>query len=289
MAKKKQGEFSWRQWTPWITQGQALKKKADWSQEELTITLGDGKSPVLLYPFSDQHIGSWGTDYRLLVKITDEILNLPNAYVALLGDYAEFAIKLRSVLEVTHQILPPEQQTQFVESWFNEIAHKVAFCTWGNHDIERGQMFAGESGIKNLLSRRVPYFDHIGHADIKVGKQTYKLAFSHKFKGVTQADSTAGCKRYLRLEAPDREIAIQGDAHRPAISQYVEGPHKRIAICTGTLHTDSPYAKRYFTLYTHPTFPCIELHPDQHLAIPFWSIQDYLASKSKATVRKARL
>jgi len=49
-SNKKHGEFNWREWSPWIAQGQDLKRKASWSQEELTITLGDGKSPVLLYP-----------------------------------------------------------------------------------------------------------------------------------------------------------------------------------------------------------------------------------------------
>jgi hypothetical protein len=278
-SNKKYGEFNWREWTPWIERGQDLKRNASWSQEELTITLGDGKSPVLLYPFSDMHMGAWGTDHSLLVKITDEVLSLPNAYMGLVGDYGEYAIKMRSVLEAAHQILPPEQQTQFIESWFSEIWHKVAFATWDNHCVERQEMFSGESSVKSLLSKQVPYFNGIGHVDVKVGSQVYKIAVSHKFRGVTQADSTAGCKKYMREQAQDREIAIQGDAHRPGVSVYVDGPIKRIAISTGSLHLNSGYAKRYFTLTSHPVYPCIELHPNRHLAVPFWSIQEYLASK----------
>ena len=50
----------------------------------------------------------------MLAKITDEIRDIPNLYVALDGsDLNEFAIKMRSVLEVCSQILRPEQQVQF--------------------------------------------------------------------------------------------------------------------------------------------------------------------------------
>jgi hypothetical protein len=271
------GEFNWREWTPWIAQGQALKKKASWSQNSLNIDLGKG--PVLIYPLSDTHIGAWGADHTLLEKITDEILSLPNAYVALIGDLGEYAIRMRNVLETTSQILPPEQQTDFIESWFNEIWHKVAFATWDNHGVERQEQLSGESSLKRLLSRKVPYFNGIGEATVKVGSQTYKIAFSHKFRGVTQADSTSGCRKYLREQAQDCDIAIQGDAHRPAISQYIEGPYSRIAICTGSLHTNSGFAQRYFTLHTAPIFPVIELHGDIKLAVPYWSIQAWAAAR----------
>src|SRR5690349_20369650 len=47
VSDKKIGEFDWREWAEWAKQGQKLKKKASWSQEEATFTLGDGGSPVI--------------------------------------------------------------------------------------------------------------------------------------------------------------------------------------------------------------------------------------------------
>jgi hypothetical protein len=125
---KKTGEFKWREWVPAMQQMQALKKKGSWSQDHAVIELGDGTRPVGLIDFSDQHMGAWSTDYDALVRLTDEIIKTDDLYVALLGDYGHYAIKLRNVLEVSDNLLPPEQQTDFIESWFDEIWHKVAIA-----------------------------------------------------------------------------------------------------------------------------------------------------------------
>jgi hypothetical protein len=126
--------------------------------------------------------------------------------------------------------------------------HALGFAEFGNGMLEP------------VLPEDAPPDDH-GHED----------APANRCK--RQDDQRAG------VEAPDREIATQGDAHKPAVSLYVEGGQKRIAICTGTLHVNSGYAKRHFTLKTWPIYPCIELYPDQHLAIPFWSVAEWRAAR----------
>lgn len=273
---KKLGEFDWEEWCDWIAEGQRLKRKAGSSQETAQIVLGDGKAPVILSQLGDLHIGAWGTDHNLLRQITNELKQTPGLYVALMGDLAEMAIRLRGVLEVCSQILPPEQQVQFLESWLEEILEKVAFSLWCNHGVEREEKMAGVSSIKTILSRKTIYFNGIGHPDLKVGSQVYKVGASHKFRGNSMYDSTFGPKRYARMEANDREIIMQGDLHRAAISQYTEGGMERIAITSGTLHLNSGYAKRYFSLRTLPVFPCIVLHHDKHRIVPFWNLDDAL-------------
>jgi hypothetical protein len=273
---KKLGEFDWREWCEWIESGQKLKRKASWSQEKAAIELGDGKSPQILYQLGDLHIGAWGTDYAILRSITDEIKNLEGCWVALVGDLLEMAIRLRGVLEVCSQVLPPEQQVQFLESWLEEILDKIAFSLWCNHGVEREEKMSGVSSIKGILSKRSVYFNGIGHPDIKVGEQVYRVAASHKFRGNSMYDSTFGPKRYSRMEAHDRELIMQGDLHRPAISQYTEGGIEKVAITSGTLHLNSGYAKRYFSLRTLPVFPCVVLHHDAHRIVPFWNLDDAL-------------
>jgi hypothetical protein len=276
---KKRGEFDWREWANWIKDGQKLKKKASHSQEFATVRLGDGSEPIVLVPFSDQHIGAWGTDYEALQKLTDELLTTPSVYIALLGDYAEYAIKLRSVLETTAQVIPPDMQTEFVESWFEEIWPKVAFATWDNHGVERQEKLAGESSIKKMLSKKVTYFNGIGHVDVQVGKEIYKIACSHVFKqGRSAMNPTASQVRYMRFEGQDREITMQGDTHKPGIQKYKDGPTLRVALNAGTLHVNSGYAKRYFSLFTAADYPCIVLYPDKHRMIPYWSVEEAVES-----------
>src|SRR5579885_701866 len=274
---KRVGEFDWREWATWAKNGQELKRKASWSQDEATFSLGDGKSPIILACFSDQQIGDWGTDYELFVNITEEIRDTPNLYFAMLGDETQHAIKLRSVLEVASgSLIPPEQQEQFIEAWLHEIKDKIAFSTWSNHSTERSEKQAGSSTVKHIISRHAIWFNGIGHADIKIGEQTYKVAASHVFSGKSMYSATHGPRRYARHEGQDREIILQGDLHRPEMAVYYEGGRKRIAITCGSIQTNSGYAKRYFSLKTIPAYPCVVLDNKEHKITPFWTIEEAL-------------
>lgn len=273
---KKVGHFDWRESVPIIEQFQRLRSQSSWSQEHAKIVIGDGRNPIAIMFLSDMHIGAIGTDYRKFVELTDFIINTPNLFVAIVGDVVEMAIKLRSVAEVCAQILDPHMQVAFMESWIEEIKHKVVFCTWGNHESDRNEALAGTCPIKDVLARRAPYFSGIGHADVTVGSETYKFAVSHKFQGVTQLDATAGCKKYLRQEYPEGEIAVQGDCHRSGISLYNEGGKRRIAITSGTLNIKSGFAQRYFSLKTSTAFPVVQLWHDRHMVVPFFTIAEWL-------------
>jgi hypothetical protein len=248
---KKRGSFHWRDAIPAVQGIQKLRADASWSQQFATVRAGDGSSPIAVMALSDTHIGAMGTDYSLFVELTDIILNTDNLYVAILGDEVEWAIRLRSVSEICAQVLDPSLQLEFIESWLNDIQHKVLFATWSNHSTDRSEQAIGVCPVKNILAKTVPFFTGIGHAELQVGEQKYYIAASHRFKGVTQVDCTAGCKRYLRMEWPQGEVAIQGDAHRAGVSVYNEGTRNLVATCSGTLNVRSGYAARNFSILQH--------------------------------------
>lgn len=275
-SDKKVGEFNWREWGEKLTEVQALKKKGSFSQDVGNIELGDGTHGVIIASFSDQHMGAWSTDYQALQTLTDELLNTRDLYIALLGDYGHYAIKMRNVLEVSDNILPPEQQTQFIESWFDEIWHKVACATWDNHGVERQEKQAGESSVKKILSKKVVYFNGIGRLNVKVGQQLYKGVVSHRFRGESLLNPCHNQMRHMRFEDTDRDFALQGDLHKPGMIKYTDGDRVRVAINTGSIQTNSGYAKRYFSLTTHPVYPVLYLDNETHCMTPFWSIKEYL-------------
>lgn len=273
--------FNWRRANRAIGTMQDLRRSVSVSTERATIPLGDGKRPILLATLSDVHFGAWSSDHDLFERITDEILSIHDLYVALVGDLAHMAIKLRGVLEVTDNILPPELQLRYLESWLDEIQHKVAFATWDNHAVMREEAASGISAIKLALGDRFVYCNGIGHLDLTVGQETYKVAASHFFRGRSMLNPVHAQMRYMRMEGLDREICLAGDSHVPGMMKYTDGPMERIAINTGSTQTNSGYAKRLFSLKTHPIFPCVELWHDRHLAIPYWSIQEWLAGKER--------
>lgn len=274
VANKKIGEFNWRDANKIIGDMQDMKAKASWSQSDATIRI-DTDEPICVVALSDMHIGDWATDHTLLEQITDEILSTPNLYVALLGDLAQTAIKLRSVSEVTSNMLPVELQLAYLDSWLTEIAPRVLFATWDNHSVDREESQVGHSSFAALQNRRFVYHAGIGHPDVQVGHQTYRFAVSHRFLGRSIENPCHAPMRYLRREGHDREIALMGDHHIPGIVKFTHGPTTKVAINTGSFQTHSGYAKRWFSLFTHPVMPCFTLHPHEHLITPFWSLQEW--------------
>jgi len=280
-ADKKIGEFNWRDANSLIGQMQGMKHKASWTQTEAAIEI-DADEPVCVLALSDMHIGDWATNHTLLEEVTDEILSTPNLYIALLGDLAQTAIKLRSVSEVTSNMLPIDLQLAYIDSWLTEIAPRVLFATWDNHSVDREESLVGFSSFAALQSRRFVYHSGIGHPNVTVGDQTYRFAVSHRFLGRSIENPCHAPMRYLRREGHDREIGIMGDYHVPGIVKFTHGGTTKVAINTGSFQTNSGYAKRWFSLFTHPVMPCITLHPDDHLITPYWSIKEWKIATGQA-------
>ena len=279
-SNKKLEDFNWEEWSFKLEELQGLRQRASLSQDHAIIELGDGTRPVALAPFSDEHMGSWGCNYTLLREMTHELVDTPDLYIACLGDEGQYSIKLRSVLEVADNIIPPEYQTKFVQGWFDAIWHKVAFATWDNHGIERQEKLAGESSEKQIKSKRVVYFNGIGHIDLIVGEQVYKGCASHQFRGRSMLNPVHAIQRYMRFEGTDREWGMMGDSHVPGMAKYTDGAKVRVAVNNGSLQVNSGFGKRYFSLTTHPVFPIIVFRHDRHEMTPYWSIKEWLAAKS---------
>lgn len=272
---KKQGEFSWREWLQPMQQFQELAHKGKLTQDHAKIEIKTDK-PICVVLIADLQLGAWSTDYDLFVKLTEEIKNTPNLYVALEGDLIQLAIKLRNVLEVSDNLLPPKWQFQFVASWLDELSDKLLWSGWCNHGPMREEAVLGFSKTAEILSQRMIYHNGIGHIDLTVGDQTYKIAATHFFRGRSIENPCHGQMRYMRREGIDREIALAGDSHVPGMVKYTDGGQTRLALNCGSIQTNSGYAKRFFSLTTHPVFPCFTLDPKEHLFTPFWSVAEWL-------------
>lgn len=260
---KKEGDVHWRDFLEPIAQMRSLYQKASSSQDFAHITVEtDDVLPIML--IADWHIGSWGVDHYQIAMMTDIIQKL-GIKIGVMGDMCEQAIRQRSVIEASGNLLTPYQQHQFLDSWITDLSDLILWSTWDNHAVVRQEELVGYSDYSELFKKKTIYHTGIGHIDLTVGDQTYKLAVSHKFTGNSATNPINGQKTYMLREGIDREIAIGGDTHRPAMQYYADGPMHRCAINCGSAQKDSGYAKRYFTLYTHCWMPVIELHPKYHL------------------------
>ena len=272
---KKEADFHWR--TP-IKHLKALQEvfHDGKDSQDLSHWSIDADS-VTVVVVGDLHMGSWATDYDLFCEITDEIINTPNLYVILVGDLLQMSIKLRGVLEVSDNALPPKWQMRFLESWLLDIKHKVIASTWDNHSVMREENASGFSQYSNIFSRHVIYHDNIGHIDISVRDQVYKVAAAHYFRGRTMLNPVHGQMRYMRMTSNDREICVAGDSHVPGLLQYEEGGSQRTAINCGSIQNGG-YGKRFFSLLNSPVFPCFKLSGKAKEVTCYWSVKHWLNS-----------
>jgi hypothetical protein len=250
-------------------------------EDERTIVVkvtSDRPKPLLV--ISDCHLGSWFVDYRLMERITDEILSVPDLGLLVVGDQTQMAIKLRGVAEVSENAVPPKYQMAFLRSWVRELRDRIILSTWDNHASEREDLATGISAYEGVfVDEGIPFFPHIGHPDLVVGQQTYRTAVSHRFRGT--ANNCAGMRNYVRREYPECELIVQGDSHIPEIAQWIEGGRKKVAVNSGTIQSGL-FSRRHFSLRTAAVFPVVTLDPVERIVTPYWSLAEYLRASGRA-------
>lgn len=282
LPDKKSDEVSWREWVPVLQEMQRLKSKSSRSNDRGVVDFSRRTSDLCVVPLCDWHIGSWGTDYAEMLARTDSILSHPDIYFASLGDMTQMSIVFRSMLEIADNALPPQTQQEIHESWLDEMAGRLLFGTWDNHSVIREEKAVGYSRYAKAYQDRALYFNGIAHVDIHLGREVYKVAASHKFRGNSYINPTHGQMRYLRMEGHDREVALAGDSHVPAIAKYVEGSRLLQALNGGSMQDNSGFGKRFFSLTTWKEWPCVIFRADKHVATPLFSIEEWLHYRGEA-------
>jgi len=281
---KKESDVDWRELAEFVEQGQGLRRKASCSQDVANINVA-AEDEVAVCMLGDLHWGSYGADYGVIRKVTDELLEIPGLYAILLGDLEQQSIKMRSVLEMSDNALTPELQSRFTESWLSEVGHKILAACWDNHSVMRQESVTGQSEFKRCLGERLVYFNGIGHINLTVGSETYNIAISHFFRGRSVHNPCYGQRQYMQTVGQDREIAIAGDSHEPGILEYANGNKHRLCVNCGTAQVNSGYAKRFFSLYSLPVFPVIVFSAKRHTWRVFWNLQDYVDYRNAASIR----
>lgn len=266
-------DVSWRDMLPAIAQMKKLRSRNNASSHHIDVNVRT-TDPICVIPFGDAHIGAIGTDYELFQRITDEIIETPNLYIILMGDELDLAIKLRSIAEVLTSVLTPELQVQFMRSWLEEIKHKVLFAIQGNHDA-RIKQFTGLDVPRNIITKVVPYSTGICHVNLKVGEVMYRIAAAHKFPGHSMWNVNHANKKYSAMQYPEGDIYMGAHTHRPGGAFDWESGRLKVYLNSATLKTKDEYAATWFSILTSPVYPCVVLHPNEKLIMPFVSVRHW--------------
>jgi|6_EtaG_2_1085325.scaffolds.fasta_scaffold01364_19 hypothetical protein len=276
--------FSWQEWSSEIQNLQKLKSKAEWSQDVTAATIKSDK-PIIVQFVGDLHFGASGADYATLEALTKRIKEVDNLYIILLGDVVDnFFNGFRSATAVFGQVMSPEEQLYFLESWLNDIKHKIIASTWGNHDAWYEYSKHGFNPIKVIQAKVCPYFDGIGRVKLNINDISYRICISHFFKGHSQWNPLHPMIRFSALQGGGEaggiaDIYAQGHIHEPALhQQYMHGKMTTYIRC-GTLKVEDGYSNRYFSPYRLKVdFPSVLLHNDCKHVVPFLTGEDAITA-----------
>ena len=273
--------FHWKEWSKEIQKVQSLKGKAGWSQSSAEAEI-KSKKPIIVQFIGDLHFGSSGADYKVLEEITKRIQSIDNLYVVLLGDVVDnFFNGFRTSTAVFGQVMTPEEQLYFIESWLNDISDKLIATTWGNHDAWYEGSRHGYNPLKSLQAKHCPYFNGIGRINLKLNDIYYTMCVSHFFKGNSQWNPLHPMIKYSALQGGGKngmaDIYAQGHIHEPALQQqYMHGKLITYLRC-GTLKVEDGYSARYFTHNKYKVdFPSVLLDHKKKHVVPYLCGEDAL-------------
>jgi len=274
-SDKKQGSTDWREWSENCIERQNLHEKASSSQDVCNIFLKTDKPFIIYQPLADLHIGNIGTSYKDLIEWTDQILQIPELYFSVMGDLADKFSAFKNMLAVHQMILSPEEQDKFIESWVEETQHKFLFSTWGNHE-EMEERASGQNAVKNILNKKLVYFNGIGVANLHINDIKYKIVATHKTRANSCFNKTHGLKRLARENIPDGDIYVAGHNHTGAFEFTEERSLWQVFIKLCSLKKNDGYAKRYFTYFCDTTMPNVVLNTQKHEFTPFRTLSEAL-------------
>lgn len=270
---KKIGLFNWREWTDLLVKRQGLHEKASWSQDAATVKIETPYKCIVWKPLADFHIGDIGTDYERLRDFTDNVLKNPWLYISLSGDDTDNFVSFKNQLAMLQQILNPEEQDNFLESWLDEIGPRVLFSQYGNHG-EFSERVSARNPIKKILSKNIIYFNGIGVCNIELNGQKYKIASTHKTRYNSSFNKTHGLKHLARRDIPDADVYVSAHIHDPAYEVSFERGREQGFIVLGSIKTNDGYGKRYFSYFSSSRDAAVVLDSERHRFIIFPCLDD---------------
>lgn len=173
---------------------------------------------VEILGFGDFHIGATDFDVNRLFEIPRLF---PNAYLILVGDYLDFALKtsIGNVYEATTQ---PDQQIAILDQFVMQFKDRILGGVSGNHDY-RLKKTTGIDIVKWIFDKyNVPYFDTAmiidinlkGKASSSLRRLNYAIAVHHGVSGGRFPERSARQSRYFMDFISDVDVYISGHTHQ---------------------------------------------------------------------------
>ena len=206
--------------------------------------------PVAFACISDVHIGSPHTDYEAFGADMGRIIDDKRFYLMKGGDWADKMSNFRDKQAATGQLHPEKIQLITVERIMDAMKGRIVAAIGGNHDT----MDARKTGVSSEYwihrNQPFPYMPTGGLVELTVGKQTYKIVWSHTYGIGHSRLNKHNVFRWLRQEiSSSADIYILEHHHDPSMLEHELDEFEKqkvLEIRTGTYKITDPYAQQYF-------------------------------------------
>lgn len=205
---------------------------------------------IELYPIADIHVGDPEFKEKEFLAFIDYIAKTENAYVILLGDLINNAIK-SSVSNVYNETMNPQQQKLWIVEHLKPIASKILAITGGNHEQRSKKETANDitQDIAMMLGIQDRYQENDIKLKIRLGRlktcNVKKVAYNvYATHGFSTGRRIGGVMNNLELSALNYEnvdVYIIAHAHKKAV-------YKNTAFIFDDRNNNVIERERYFVL-----------------------------------------
>jgi len=251
-----------------------LDKYCDWqdalkscevAQSYVDLTV-ESKTPILLVPIADIHLGNLNSNTRAFMEDVDIIKSRPYIKTIFAGDLTEGGVLPQMMDLVLEQIVSPKKQRQIVWELIEKILPNALVLITGQHDqwpqktadFEWLEWFANEHDLN--------YMGWGGLIDLKVGEQQWKILARHKYQFNSSSNATNSAKQLMRMGPFGfADVAIVADKHTYAYESCELGDLPRAFLRPGSYKATDHFSQMGGYNFSRPYMPGIILWPDRRM------------------------
>lgn len=181
-----------------------------------------------IIPVGDVHLGAAEHMERKWKHFCSHVLEDPNAYILLVGDLLNFALK-NSVSNVYEETMRPREQKRMMTEMLTPLKSRILCAVSGNHE-RRGMKEADDDPTYDILCKldlEHLYRQNIAFLRVQMGKTdsdgehnpTYILTVTHGAGGGMLPGATINRNERFGYALDGADCLVVGHSHKPMVSQ----------------------------------------------------------------------
>ena len=212
----------------------------------------------------DLHLGNMATDYVTLLQHKEMILNTPNLYLVINGDYCNNYISGSHAGGAFEALFPPATQKTLAKNYVEDLEEKILALVAGCHDL--WSLKIDDFDITEYLAKHgnAVYLGSGGDLYLTIGNTTYKIRMRHKYRFNSADNPTHTVKKMFEKDG-GFDVGVVSHNHISAMEESqktgLDGNLKRIFLRAGSYKAKDRYSKQLGFMDGSTSVPVVLFNP----------------------------